>query len=399
MKLGDIMRILVVAVAFAPSFAFGGAPKVAYDLAKELAKRNHDVVVYTSDAKDAYSRLSDAPLRFIDGVEVHYFRNLTLASVRAAKQFITPNLIETVQRCVQSFDVIHLHEYRSFQNIVVHHYAKKYGVPYLLQAHGSLMLDQTKRNMKRVFDGFFGYRLLRDASTLLALSKTEQWEYHQMAPHISVEVLPNGVDLSCYEVLPPKGAFRVRYGIPADKRVILFLGRLHWKKGVDQLVNAYAYLTKNLHFHESTLCIVGPDDGFLKTLQTQVKFLNLQDSIHFAGPLYGEDKLAALNDADVCVLPSRYEAFPMSALEAYACGKPVIASKILGLQELVQAAGGCLYESENVRELAELLLGLLLDEEKANTLGLMGKHYVKEHFSLQVVVDDLLRIYTEAMHS
>ena len=284
------MKILMVSVAFAPSYAFGGAPKVAYDLAKELAKRNHEVVVYTSDAKDANSRLSINPVGFVDGIEVHYFRNLSMAPIKASKLFITPNLASAVQENLRKFDVVHLHEYRSFQNVIVHHYAKKYGVPYLLQAHGSIPSKKVKQNLKQLFDGAFGYHLLHDASKLIALTDTEAQQYQQMdAPREKIEVLPNGIDFFNYESLPAPNTFKEKYSIASNTKVVLFLGRIHREKGVDQLVKAYSYLVNNLKFKNSILAIVGPDDGFLSELRPLVNASNLKDKILFLGPLYGQE--------------------------------------------------------------------------------------------------------------
>jgi len=112
------------------------------------------------------------------------------------------------------------------------------------------------------------------------------------------------------------------------------------------------------------------------------------------GPLYGEDKLEAYVDADIYVLPSRYETFPMGLLEAYACGKPVIASKIGGLKNLViNEVTGLLFEPGNVEQLANSMLLLLNDQNKAEKIGLRGKRFVKENFTIEKAVDKLESLY------
>lgn len=103
------MRILQVVSCFPPAYAFGGPVKVAYQIAGELVKRKHEVVVYTSDAKDLWSRLSIDPVEVVDGIRVHYFRNLALTTVRRSKLFITPRVVSRAREEVESFDVIHFH--------------------------------------------------------------------------------------------------------------------------------------------------------------------------------------------------------------------------------------------------------------------------------------------------
>jgi len=138
------------------------------------------------------------------------------------------------------------------------------------------------------------------------------------------------------------------------------------------------------------LVVVGPDDGYLGELEALTKALRMEDKVLITGPLYGEDKLEAYVNADVYVLPSRYETFPMSLLEAYACGKPVIASKIDGLKDLVKNEDtGLLFESGNVEQLMKSMLLLLNDQNKAEKIGLRGKHLVKENFTIERVVDRL----------
>lgn len=208
------MKILQVVSYFPPAYAFGGPVKVAYQISKELIGRGHRVVVYTSDARDYGSRLKIDSDNDVDGIRVHHFRNLALVLVKKFKLFITPQLISYSQKEVKMFNVIHLHEYRTFQNIVVAHYAKKFGVPYVLQAHGSLPRIGAWRRLKWLYDVLFGYRLLRDASRVIALSRVEAEQYKAMGvPEEKIAIIPNGIDLSEYTSLLSKGSFKSKHNI------------------------------------------------------------------------------------------------------------------------------------------------------------------------------------------
>lgn len=230
------MKILFVVVAFMPSLAFGGPEKAAYDLAKELVKRGHEVEVYTSDAKDPFSRLNVPQTDMVEGIKVHYFKNISLATIRAMKLFITPSLISTVKKNIKDFDVVHMYEYRSYQNAVVYHYATKHKIPYVLQAHGSVLRMQTKQKFKKIFDNALGYRLLNSASKNIALNQAEYNQYQEMkVSKEKIAIVPNGIDFSIYNPLPFRGEFKYKFGIAADNKVILYLGRINREKGVGLL--------------------------------------------------------------------------------------------------------------------------------------------------------------------
>ncbi len=391
------MKILQVVPYFPPAYAFGGPVKIVYEVSRELVKRGHEVVVYASDAKDLKSKLNINPFKVVDGIMAYYFRNLLMTSVNKLKLLITPQLISHAKEELKKFDVIHLHEYRTFQNIVVHHYARKYGVPYILQAHGSLPRISSWRRLKGVYDVLFGYRLLRDASKVIALSEVEAEQYRGMGvPEEKIAIIPNGIDLSEYAELPPKGAFKKKFNIPEDKKIIFYLGRIHKIKGIDLLVKAYAYLTKKVGCKDAVLVIAGPNDGYLKEVQELTDRLGVSKDVLFTGPLYGRDKLEAYVDSEFYVLPSRYETFPMAVLEAYACGKPVIACDIGELRNLVvKGKTGLLIDVGDVDQLANAIFSLLNNERKIEEMSLMVKQYVKSNFLIEKVVEKLEKVYEE----
>ena len=321
------IRILQVIPVF--SDLFGGPVTVVRLISKGLAKR-HKVAVYTTSALNKIYDFRDSPFEVeTNGYRVVYFPRI----FRFSGFNVSPAMARALEETLSEFDIIHLHSWRHFQDIIVHHYAKKYGVPYVLQAHGSLPRIGAWRKLKYIYDMFFGYRLLRDASKVIALNHMETEHYKNMGvPGEKIAIIPNGIDLSEYVNLPPKGAFKRKFGIPEDKRVILYLGRIHRIKGIDLLIKAYAYLIENMGNKDAVLVIAGPDDGYLNEAKALANSLRVSDPVMFVGPLYDKNKLAAYVDPDPYVLPSRYEIWGLIILEAYACGKPVIASKVGGLK-------------------------------------------------------------------
>lgn len=328
------MKILQVSNFFKPSWETGGVTKVNYEISKNLVARGHEVTVYTTDG---YSSRLDVPKNrpiCVDGITVYYFYNVFRSLVKKMKLPTPYYLPFVVRKEIKNFDIIHIHEHRTLLAACIHYYAKKYSVPYVLQAHGSVLPHFQKQGFKKFFDLLFGYNVLKDASKLIALTETEAKQYIQMGIEESkICIIPNGVDLKEYENLPEKGEFRKKYSIKENEKIILYLGRIDKIKGIDLLIGTFSQLRTELN--NIKLVIVGPKSDYFSILDENVKNLNLNDSVLFTGPLYGRDKQAAYVDADVYVLPSRYETFPNTVFEAFLCGTPVIVTDRCGISDIV----------------------------------------------------------------
>lgn len=367
-----------------------------YLTSKKLVERGHEVTVYTTDANDLTTRLNIESPKLMDGINVYYFRNISMRHIIWLKLFVTPDIISTVKNDIKKFDVVHLHEYTTFQNAVIHHYAVKYGVPYISQAHGSLPRNVGgKQKLKWMYDEFFGNRILKDAAKAIVLNKMEAEQHIKRGvPEGKIEMIPNGIDLSEYSNLPPKKRIKEKFKIPENRKIILYLGRLHKIKGIDFLLKAYAKLIKEMEVKDVLLIIVGSDDGYLNEVKSLISSLRLENEVLLTGPLYGIDKLEAYVGSEVVVLPSRYETFPNTVLEAYACFKPVIASNIGSLLDLVlDGKTGFLFEKGDVNELAHHLQFMLSNSSKAEMMGINARKFVEANFSIDQVVTKLEKLY------
>jgi glycosyltransferase involved in cell wall biosynthesis len=388
------MKILQVIPYFYPAWRFGGPVRVAYDISRKLVERGHSVTVYTTDIQDENSRVN-CSYKNVEGVDTYYFRNLSLYAA-SRKMFITPSLISALKDNVKNFDVVHIHGNRTTQSPLLHYFLKKNAVPYVVQAHGGLP-GATGHKLKQLYNLLFGYALLKDASKVVALTQTEAQQYLGMGvPEEKIAIIPNGIDLSEYVDLPLKGSFKKKFGIKEDEKIVLYLARIHKIKGVDILAKAFANVIKKLD--DVRLVVVGPDDGYLRELKSLIRALKIENKVLISGPLYGREKLEAYVDADVYVLPSRYEIWGLTVLEAYACGKPVVASRVGGLGDiLVDGATGFSVEPENVTQLANAVYVVLKDEDRARQMGSKGKLFVKENFDIQKTTEELESLYEEVL--
>jgi len=388
------MKILQITPTFIPS-RFGGI-SLFYNLSKNLVKRGHEVVVYTTDIKDRYSRLSNIPGGSdIDGIKVYYFRNISNSLATKYRLSIPTGMLMAVKREISNFDIIHLHNVRTFQNIIIHRYAKKYNIPYVLQARGSLITFFYKLWQKRIFDVIWGRRILKDATKLVALTPIEAEQYRSMGvSEDKIEIIPNGIELSEFDNLPERGEFRRKYCLNDTQKVVLYLGRIHKLKGLDLLVRAFAELPKPLS--NIKLVIAGPDDGYLPPLKKLITDLEISNEVLFTGHLYGEDKVEAYVDADVFVLPSVYEIFGNVVLEAWACGTPVIVTDRCGLADTVDGQAGLVvpYSKDQLRD---ALLHMLSDNKLRLQFGEKGKLLVREKFDWSIIVERIEDVYKQCI--
>lgn len=389
------MKILQVTNFFKPSWEAGGPPRVVYEISKKLVERGHEVTVYTTDGfKQRLNVEKNKPVD-VDGIRTYYFRNL---SNYLARNLLlpTPYYLPLVARKeIKKFDIIHIHEYRTLLGVVVHHYAKKYNVPYILQAHGTLPRIMAKQKLKKLYDNLWGNKILRDAAKLIALTEIEIEQYKKMGvDEDKIEVVPNGINLAEYENLPEKGKFRRKYGIKDDEKIILYLGRIHKIKGLDILVDAFAELIKEIN--NVRLVIVGPDDGFLSRLEKQIEGIGVSDKVLLTGPLYREEKLEAYVDADVFVLPSRYESFGKVVLEAFACGVPAIVTDRCAITKFVDGKAGYVVEYDR-EQLKNRIVKVLNEEGLRKRFGNKGRQLVREKFDWNYIVNKIEKIYNAIM--
>lgn len=391
------MKILQVIPYFFLSWAGGSPVELIYNLSKSLLDRGHQVTIYTTDALNEKRKLGyRTRILNMDGVKVCEFKSLSGKLGRRYPFHISPAMIPMMARQTATFDIIHLHEYRTFQNIVAHQYAQKRDVPYVLQAHGSLPRIMAKQKLKQVYDNLWGSRLLNDASRVIACNSMEAEQYKGMGvSEDKIEIIPYGIDLSVFDNLPKRGEFRRKYDLGSAQRIILYLGRIHKIKGLDLLAKAFTDLPKALS--NIKLVIVGPDDGYLPALKKLITGLGISDKVLFTGPLYGQEKLEAYVDADVYVLPSVYEIFSVTLLEAFACGTPVIATDRCGIADVINGQAGLVvpYDKE---QLQQALLHMLSDDKMRREFGEKGKLLVREKFNWEKIAEQVERVYEDILN-
>jgi glycosyltransferase involved in cell wall biosynthesis len=376
------MKILQVIPFFSPKF--GGSVSSTFLTCQKLAERGHQVTVLTTDFH--FDIFYAQQLKNVEVIPIKCSFNLGLF-------LFSPKMKVWLSEHLSKFDIIHMQNYRSYQNVLISNFAQKLKVPYILQARGSFLPFFEKQFQKKCFDAIWGHKILKNAACYIALTETESDQYIKMGvPKNKVAIIPNGIDISQYADLPPHGQFRLKYKIPENERMILSLGRIHKIKGIDLLVVAFSQLCCQMN--NVKLVIAGPDRGFLSQIQQQIRELQLENKVLFTGPLYGKDKLEAYLDADVFVLPSRYDAFPNTVLEAWACGTPVIVTKGCLISDIVEKAGYVV--DANPGELSATLLNVFRSTGgEVRTFIDNGYHLIETEFNLINSINQMEKLYKE----
>jgi len=339
------MRILNVTQSYAPFFEFGGPPEKVRALSEGLAQLGHEVTVLTADwgLERRAAQLSGEPpaenspfgkKREVRGVKAIYLANWF--HYRAASW--NPALPRYLRARLQNFDVVHIFGLYDLLGPRTAAAAQKLKIPYVVEPIGMFVPIVRNLFVKRAYHRFLGAKMLQGAAAIIATAEQEKSELIAGGiPAEKIVLRRNGVAPPAS--MPARGAFRASMNIPADARLILFLGRLSQKKSPDLLLQAFAQLPPSSS--AAHLAFVGPDEsGMLSRLQQTAEKLEIAPRVHFSGPLSGDSKWSAYRDADIFVLPSQNENFGNTAAESVAAGTPVIVTGQCGIAPLLDGIAG-----------------------------------------------------------
>lgn len=287
-------------------------------------------------------------------------------------------------------EIVHVHGLWTYLSVLTPRLLKPLR-PYIVSPRG--MLDGwALRNSawkKKIATILYEHRHLSHSACIHALCASEAVAIRQFGVKQPICLIPNGVDLPAGEPLPPP-AWAQR--IPPGSRTLLFLGRIHPKKGLVPLLRAWSHLPQE---HEWHLVIAGWDqNGHQAELETLAERLGIAPTVSFVGPLFGAEKAASLRYASAFVLPSFSEGLPMAVLEAWAYHLPVLFTPHCNLPEGA-SAGAALSVEPTVPELTEALRELTcLSRRDLQEMGQQGFQLVQQRFSWSALAQRMHAVYT-----
>ena len=388
------MKILMLTWEYPPRVV-GGISKVVYDLSHKMVKEGNEVTVVT----------------YKDGDNVKYYENDKGVEVyRVDNYMIRPNnfidwimqlnfnMITKANEIINKngkFDVIHAHDW------LVAYSAKSikesYNIPLISTIHAtesgrnSGIHDETQRYINDS-----EWMLTYESSEVIVNSNYMKNEVQRLfgLPYDKINVIPNGVNLQLFSNVNIDYDFRRQYAMDNEK-IILYVGRLVYEKGIQNLIAAMPKVLDR--YHDSKLIICGRG-GMIDELREQVKYLGIENKVYFAGYCDSKKMQKMYKCADVAVFPSTYEPFGIVAIESMLSGTPTIVSDVGGLNEIIEhGVTGMKSYAGNANSIADSVLSLLFDSKLCANISQNAIKKVKENYNWSKITDSTYYVYQLAI--
>ena len=387
------MRILMLSWEYPPRVV-GGIARVVHDLSHRLIKDGHEVTVVTyRDGNVPYFEDDNGvqvyrvdnfmiqPNNFIDWVMQLNFNMIAKTGEIIAKE--------------GNFDVIHAHDW------LVAYAAKTLKTSYNTPIVSTIHATEAGRNsgireQQQKYINDTEWMLTYESSEVIVNSNYMKNEMQRLfgLPFEKINVVPNGVSPSNFTVSERDYDFRRKYAMDNEK-IILFMGRLVYEKGIQHLISAMPKILNN--YHDAKLIVAGKG-GMLGELQNEVNSLGLGNKVYFTGQLSPKQVQKMYKCADIAVFPSTYEPFGIVAIEAMLSGVPTVVTDIGGLNEIVDhGVTGMKSYAGNANSLADSILALLFDHKLCDTIVKNAKQEVKTKYNWTKIAQDTHFTYQKAI--
>ena len=379
------MKILMLTWEYPPRVV-GGIARVVYDISRTLLKDGHDVTVVTY-------REGDTPYFEDDkGVKVYRVDNYMINPNNFIDWIMQLNFnmvakVNEIMKEQGEFDVIHAHDW------LVAYAAKtlknSYNIPIVSTIHAteagrnSGIHDETQRYINDT-----EWMLTYESAEVIVNSNYMKNELQRLfgLPYEKINVIPNGVNLNLFNGIERDYNFRRKYAMDNEK-VILFMGRLVYEKGIQHLISAMPKILEG--YHDAKLVICGKG-GMQDELQEQVNAMGIGNKVYFAGYMKGKDVQKMYKAADIAVFPSTYEPFGIVALEAMLSENPIVVSDIGGLNGMKAYCG-------NPNSIADSILELLYDHKLCADITRKAKNKVRNEYNWSKIAQDTHFTYQKAI--
>ena len=387
------MKILMLTWEYPPRVV-GGIAKVVYDLSRTLIKDGHDVTVVTYKEGDVPYFEDDK------GVKVHRVDNYMINPNNFIDWImqLNFNLIAKANEIIAEegkFDVIHAHDW------LVAYAAKtlknSYNIPIVSTIHATEAgRNSGIHNEQQRYINDTEWMLTYESSEVIVNSNYMKGELQRLfgLPYEKINVVPNGVNLNLFNGIERDYNFRRKYAMDNEK-IILFMGRLVYEKGIQHLIAA---MPKILNGYRDSKLVVCGKGAMIDELKAQANAMGIGNKVYFAGYMNGKDVQKMYKAADIAVFPSTYEPFGIVALEAMLSENPVVVSDIGGLNEIVEhRENGMKSYAGNANSIADSILELLYDHKLCADITKKAKNKVRNNYNWSKIAQDTHFTYQKAI--
>ena len=388
------MNIGLVCPASLPATQFGGILFLAVDIARESTKLGNNAVIYTTNldfANNANTFNKELP----DVEEIEKF-TIKRSNVwfNFHLFFFNPGMYFQLMK--DSPDVIHTIGIRSFQSIIAAIVAKRKGIPLVISDQGGLTTHPELNQggfLKKLF-----YKIqkpiiqfiINNATKISVANEYEKEIFKEFTDESKIEIIRNGINQD--SMISKTTDFKIKYDI--ESSYVLFVGRFSKVKGIDILLKAIRNLKNNDELKNMVFVIMGVDFGFQREMLQIIDEYGINEKVLVIKNPSRDDVIAAYEQSEFLVLPSRWELSPLTPLEGFAFKKTVISSNVHGIPYTLEKDENCLLiQDEDSDELSKLILELLKDDKKKIELGISGFNRVNSELNSKIMVKKTLKIY------
>ncbi|UCC94673.1 MAG: glycosyltransferase [Candidatus Omnitrophota bacterium] len=390
------MKVLHVVPSYIPAYRYGGSITATHSLCKALADKGVEVSVFTTNIDG--DTVLDVPTHHPqnrDGIQVTYY----------PVSFMRPycysrGLSGALKENLKQFNIIHIHSVYLYPTFIAAYWCRRYQKPYILNPFGALdpsMIKLKGRIKKTLYIKFIESRTIKSAQRIHVASAYEKERLYALGFRVPTAIIPVGLNMSeSYDACALPDFLEEEYPLLKGKKKVLFLGRLHPKKGCDILASAFKMIierTKDVY-----LVIAGSGSAsYLKKIKGLFRKIGIDRHVFFTGMLLGEKKLSAFYHSDIFVLPSYGENFGVAALEAMAAKLPVVITNCVGLSpDVEEYRAGTVIEPDSL-SVATAIMNLLENAPLRESMGQNGKRLVEERFTWDHVADKAIKVYEELL--
>jgi glycosyltransferase involved in cell wall biosynthesis len=379
-------KLCVVTHTFLPHV--GGIERVVYEQCKRLMQKQFEPMVLTHRNYTARNYV-------FDGIKVKCYDSLNIG-FRLGIPYAIPQIssFKTFLETVKSNDLIHVHGHPYLSSFLAAKIAKRYSKPLVLTQHNTFIEYNNIWDIaEKLNDLAVGKQVIKEADKIIVVSNaTRNYVLNLGADPEKTVVLHNGVDLNRFKPLPEvKGEMRKKLGISEDTCVVLTVRRLVYKNGIDTLLESAEIAVKKNP--KLVFVVVGKGPDF-EEVKKRIVQLGMQRNFRLTGFVPDEDLPFYYNVADLFALPSKSgEGLPLVALEAMACGLPVIATNVGGTSEVMSEDYGKLVPPNAPNSLAEAILKFSCKDLTALKKEL--RTIMEQKYSWDLNVEKLGKIYEE----
>ena len=384
------MRIAMVSPYFYP--VIGGIETYVLELSRELINMGHEVSVLTSN-KTMNGEFNAFP-KYEENEDIKIFRFKVCPFTRGVEFWFSfiGKLLEIKP------DIVHGHKIGFSMNDICAYICEMKNIPSVATTHGVPYISNVHREpfLRDVYLKSIPGRTVKFFDQIIALSVIElPWLRRSGVPDEKIHIIPGGVSRRIFEAKFKLEEYKEKHGI--ESRMVLYLGRLAKKKGIDHLIRAAPLLLKD--FPDLKIVIAGPDCGMMWKLKGLAHRLRVEKNTIFTGVLSEEDKYAAIASSEALILPSSFEAQGLVLLEAQALGIPVIATRQGGVPYFIKdGRNGILIEYGKPDQIADALRRILENEGLARRLGENGRCLAKE-YTWDKIAQRILSVYEDTFTS